>query len=88
VRPTFGLGRQDANPVAKESDPPASIRRNTETFFDFRLDALALIWGFDGKKYTEVGPIDVTVGERLRLTMINETMMTHPIHLHGMARRR
>jgi FtsP/CotA-like multicopper oxidase with cupredoxin domain len=47
-----------------------------------------LIWGFDGKKYTEVGPIDVTVGERLRLTMINETMMTHPIHLHGMARRR
>ena len=43
-----------------------------------------MIWGFDGKKYTEVGPIDVTVGERFRLVMINETMMTHPIHLHGM----
>ncbi len=42
------------------------------------------IWGFDGKKYTEVGPIDVVVGERFRLRMINETMMSHPIHLHGM----
>ena len=43
-----------------------------------------MIWGFDGKKYTEVGPIDVTLGERIRLIMVNETMMTHPIHLHGM----
>lgn len=42
------------------------------------------IWGFDGKKYTEVGPIDVTLGERFRLRMINNTMMSHPIHLHGM----
>jgi len=42
------------------------------------------IWGFDGKKYSEVGPMDVTLGERFRLRMINQTMMTHPIHLHGM----
>jgi CopA family copper-resistance protein len=42
------------------------------------------IWGFNGKKYTEVGPIDVTLGERFRLRMINDTMMSHPIHLHGM----
>ena len=42
------------------------------------------IWGFDGKKFSEVGPIDVRVGERFRLRMINDTMMTHPIHLHGM----
>ena len=42
------------------------------------------IWGFDGKKYTEAEPMDVTVGERFRLRMINETMMSHPIHLHGM----
>ena len=43
-----------------------------------------MIWGFDGKKYTEAGPIDVTLGERFRLRMVNQTMMTHPIHLHGM----
>jgi CopA family copper-resistance protein len=42
------------------------------------------IWGFNGQKYTEVGPIDVRLGERFRLTMINDTMMSHPIHLHGM----
>ena len=43
-----------------------------------------MIWGFNGKKFTEVGPIDVTLGERIRLRMINQTMMSHPIHLHGM----
>ena len=42
------------------------------------------IWGFDGKKMSEVGPIDVHLGERFRLRMINDTMMSHPIHLHGM----
>ena len=42
------------------------------------------IWGFDGKKFSEVGPIDVTLGERFRLRFVNSTMMTHPIHLHGM----
>jgi len=43
-----------------------------------------MIWGFDGKKFSEVGPIDVTLGERFRLTLANSTMMAHPIHLHGM----
>ena len=42
------------------------------------------IWGFNGKKFSEVGPIDVTLGERFRLRFVNSTMMTHPIHLHGM----
>jgi CopA family copper-resistance protein len=42
------------------------------------------IWGFDGKKFSEVGPIDVRLGERFRLRFINDTMMSHPIHLHGM----
>ena len=43
-----------------------------------------MIWGFDGKKFSEVEPIDVHLGERIRLRMINQTMMRHPIHLHGM----
>lgn len=43
------------------------------------------MWSFDGKKYTEVkGPIQFHHGERLRLVMVNDTMMDHPIHLHGM----
>src|ERR1035437_1836310 len=43
------------------------------------------IWGFDGKKFSEAGgPIKFYHGERLRLTLVNDTMMNHPIHLHGM----
>ena len=43
------------------------------------------MWSFDGKKFTEVtGPIHFRHGERLRLIMVNDTMMDHPIHLHGM----
>ena len=43
------------------------------------------MWSFDGQKFTEVkGPISFQFGERLRMTMINNTMMNHPIHLHGM----
>ncbi|MGB1089011.1 MAG: multicopper oxidase domain-containing protein, partial [Alphaproteobacteria bacterium] len=43
------------------------------------------MWSFDGVKYSEVkGPIPFTFGERLKLTLINQTMMNHPIHLHGM----
>ena len=42
------------------------------------------IWGFDGKKWSESDMIQFRFGERLRINMINDTMMTHPIHLHGM----
>ena len=43
------------------------------------------MWSFDGKKYSEADePILFQHGERLRLTMVNDTMMNHPIHLHGM----
>ncbi len=43
------------------------------------------IWGFDGKKYSEAPEsIAFRYGERLRLTFVNDTMMNHPIHLHGM----
>jgi FtsP/CotA-like multicopper oxidase with cupredoxin domain len=41
------------------------------------------VWGFDGKKFSEAGPIHVKLGERVRFTLINDTMMEHPIHLHG-----
>ena len=43
------------------------------------------MWSFDGKKFSEVnGPIHFNKDERLRLILINDTMMEHPIHLHGM----
>jgi FtsP/CotA-like multicopper oxidase with cupredoxin domain len=41
------------------------------------------VWGFDGKKFSEAKPIPVKLGERVRFILINDTMMEHPIHLHG-----
>ena len=41
-------------------------------------------WGFNGQKFSEVEPLRLTYGERLRIVLVNDTMMTHPIHLHGM----
>ncbi|MDE0207953.1 MAG: copper resistance system multicopper oxidase [Candidatus Tectomicrobia bacterium] len=43
------------------------------------------MWSFDGVRFSEVEkPIVFHEGERVRLTMINDTMMPHPVHLHGM----
>lgn len=41
-------------------------------------------WSFDGIKFTDAKPLEMTYGERLRIVLVNDTMMTHPIHLHGM----
>ena len=42
------------------------------------------LWSFNGQKFSESTPLRFKHGERLRLVLINDTMMTHPIHLHGM----
>lgn len=42
------------------------------------------IWGFNGKKFSEAPPIELKLGERVRFVVINDTMMEHPIHLHGL----
>jgi CopA family copper-resistance protein len=41
-------------------------------------------WGFNGQKFSQVEPLRFNYGERLRIVLVNDTMMTHPIHLHGM----
>jgi CopA family copper-resistance protein len=42
------------------------------------------IWSFNGQKFSDATPLLFKHGERLRVTLVNDTMMTHPIHLHGM----
>jgi FtsP/CotA-like multicopper oxidase with cupredoxin domain len=42
------------------------------------------MWSFDGRKFSEAPPLEFRHGERLRIILINDSMMTHPIHLHGM----
>ena len=42
------------------------------------------MWSFDGVEYSDSTPIEFPYGERIRLIMVNDTMMEHPMHLHGM----
>ena len=42
------------------------------------------VWSFDGQRFSDAEPLRLKHGERVRITLVNDTMMTHPIHLHGM----
>ncbi len=42
------------------------------------------MWSINGIKYADAQPIQLKYGERVRITFINDTMMNHPMHLHGM----
>ena len=66
---------------------------NTDTREPSRLLELHLtgnmeryMWSFDGRMYSAVSdvPIGFALNERVRVKLINNTMMAHPIHLHGM----
>lgn len=61
---------------AREPDRIIEIRLtgNMERFF----------WSINGRKFSEAQPIVLRYGERVRFRFINETMMNHPMHLHGM----
>ncbi len=41
------------------------------------------MWSIDGIPYDEAPPLEFNYGERIRITFINDTMMNHPMHLHG-----
>ncbi|GAA5520263.1 copper resistance system multicopper oxidase [Aliifodinibius salicampi] len=88
--PGIGLGNDGRN-VLTYNDLK-SLRPNKDTRDAQREVELHLtgnmeryMWSFDGKQFHEVdGPIEFRHNERLRLTLVNDTMMEHPIHLHGM----
>src|SRR5712692_6133405 len=42
------------------------------------------LWTFDGKKFSDAEPIRLKLGERVRIVLVNDSMMQHPIHLHGL----
>lgn len=41
------------------------------------------MWSIDGIPYEDAPPLEFNYGERIRITFINDTMMNHPMHLHG-----
>jgi CopA family copper-resistance protein len=42
------------------------------------------MWSMDGIRFSDAEPLPLTLHERVRITLVNDTMMNHPIHLHGM----
>jgi CopA family copper-resistance protein len=42
------------------------------------------MWSVNGIKFADADPLQLSYGERVRITLVNDTMMNHPIHLHGM----
>ncbi|ODS23819.1 hypothetical protein AB835_06965 [Candidatus Endobugula sertula] len=41
------------------------------------------MWSMDGIKFADAEPLALKYGERVRIVLVNDTMMTHPVHLHG-----
>jgi FtsP/CotA-like multicopper oxidase with cupredoxin domain len=86
-----GLGLEDVDHkvlvysdlVALEPNPdPRPPSRSLEIHLTGNMERF--MWSFDGRKFSEiVEPIRFARNERVRVTLVNDTMMQHPIHLHG-----
>lgn len=87
-----GVGLEDVPHRALRYADLRSLEPNPDTRHPGREVVLHLtgnmeryMWSFDGVRFSEVRkPIVFHEGERVRLTLINDTMMPHPVHLHGM----
>lgn len=66
--------------IVRDAADEARVRKIT-----MRLtgDMRRYLWGFDGKTLAEDSVIPIASGEILRIELINDTMMHHPLHLHG-----
>ncbi|HEY8518935.1 MAG TPA: copper resistance system multicopper oxidase [Gammaproteobacteria bacterium] len=86
-----GLGLEDAphrvlvyaDLEALEPNPdPRPPSRELEIHLTGNMERF--MWSFDGRKFNElVEPIRLARDERVRITLVNDTMMQHPMHLHG-----
>ena len=65
---------------------PQSDSRAAESELVIRLGGTMerYLWTINGKKFSDAEPLQVNYGERIRLKFINDSMMAHPMHLHGM----
>ena len=63
-----------ADPRPPEREIELHLTGNMERF----------IWGFNGHKFSDAEPLRLRLGERVRIILVNDTMMAHPIHLHGL----
>jgi FtsP/CotA-like multicopper oxidase with cupredoxin domain len=63
---------------------PISPRVDRELTLRLTGNMQRYLWSFDAARYAKAPPLRLRHGEHVRITLVNDTMMTHPIHLHGM----
>lgn len=86
-----GLGLENVGHKVLVYTDLVALHPNTDTRAPSRSMEIHLtgnmerfMWAFDGEKFSEVrAPITFRTNERVRVTLVNDTMMAHPIHLHG-----
>jgi len=71
----------DLRATQRGDDPRPPTR---EILLHLTGNMMRYMWGFDGKKFSEAEPIRLKKDQRVRFVLINDTMMEHPIHLHGL----
>lgn len=87
--PGLGLDKVDHRVLrytdlkAKRMNPHRKVDREMEIHLTGNMERY--MWSFDGKKFSAVtdDPIRFGYDERVRVKLVNQTMMAHPIHLHG-----
>ena len=72
----------DLRSIGDANDEQSEPTRELELHLTGNMERY--IWGFDGLTFQESTPVYIAKGERVRITLVNDTMMTHPMHLHGM----
>ena len=65
---------------------PTPDPRESEREIELHLNANMrryIMWSINGIKFADAEPLMMKQGERLRITLVNDAMMNHPMHLHG-----
>jgi CopA family copper-resistance protein len=65
-------------------DSPIAAGADREIELHLTGHMMRYVWSFDGKKFSDAEPIRLRHNESVRFVLVNDTMMAHPIHLHGM----
>jgi FtsP/CotA-like multicopper oxidase with cupredoxin domain len=86
--PGIGLGNDgwrvltyDQLKAADEKDEFRAPDREIELHLTGNMERF--MWGINGVEFSDADPIRIGHNERVRITMVNDTMMNHPMHLHG-----
>ena len=69
---------RNINPTPDQREPEREIQLHLTG------NMARYMWSINGVKYADAEPLQFKYGERLRITFVNDTMMNHPMHLHGM----